>query len=97
MLFVDEAGQVALADVLAVGTSARSLVLLGDPNQLPQVSQGSHPEGAGCSVLQHLLGEDATVPPERGLFLARDLAPAAGALRVHLGRVLRGAARLRAG
>jgi predicted RecB family nuclease len=70
VLLVDEAGQLSLADVLAVGTSTRSLVLLGDPNQLPQVSQGSHPEGAERSVLQHLLGDDVTVPPERGLFLA---------------------------
>ena len=71
VLMVDEAGQLALADVLAAATSARSLVLLGDPNQLPQVSQGSHPEGAERSVLQHLLGEDLTVPPDRGLFLAQ--------------------------
>ena len=42
-LFVDEGGQFALADAIAVGTAARNLVLLGDPNQLPQVSQGSHP------------------------------------------------------
>jgi predicted RecB family nuclease len=70
VLFVDEAGQLSLADVLAAATSARSLVLLGDPNQLPQVSQGSHPEGSGRSVLQHLLGEHRTVPPEEGLFLA---------------------------
>ena len=70
VLFVDEAGQLALADVIAAGTSARSLVLLGDPNQLPQVSQGSHPEGAERSVLQHLLGDDITVPADRGLFLA---------------------------
>jgi uncharacterized protein len=70
VLFVDEAGQLSLADVLAAGTAARSLVLLGDPNQLPQVAQGSHPEGSGRSVLQHLLGEHLTVPPEEGLFLA---------------------------
>jgi uncharacterized protein len=69
VLFVDEAGQLSLADVLACGTSARSLVLLGDPNQLPQVSQGSHPENSGLSVLQHLLGEHVTIPPDRGLFL----------------------------
>jgi uncharacterized protein len=69
VLMVDEAGQLALADVLAASTSARSLVLLGDPNQLPQVSQGSHPDGAERSVLQHLLGEALTVPPGRGLFL----------------------------
>jgi predicted RecB family nuclease len=70
-LFVDEAGQVALADVLAVAPAARNLVLLGDPNQLPQVSQGAQPEQAKVSVLQHLLGEDETVPPERGIFLDR--------------------------
>ena len=60
----------SLADVVAVGGSARSIVLLGDPNQLPQVSQGSHPDGAEASALEHLLGEARTVPPDRGLFLA---------------------------
>jgi RNase_H superfamily/AAA domain len=68
-LFVDEGGQFALADALAVATSARNVVLLGDPNQLPQVSQGSHPPGAEASVLGHLLGEEETVPPDRGIFL----------------------------
>jgi uncharacterized protein len=68
-LFVDEAGQISLADALALGTCARTLVFLGDPNQLPQVSQGAMPEAAKVSVLQHLLGEDTTVPPERGVFL----------------------------
>ena len=68
-LFVDEGGQFALADAIAVATAARNLVLLGDPNQLPQVSQGSHPPGAEASVLGHLLGDDETVPPDRGLFL----------------------------
>jgi len=68
-LFVDEAGQVSLADVLAVGTAARNVVLLGDPNQLSQVSQGSHPPGATASVLQHLLGGDETVAEGMGLFL----------------------------
>src|SRR5512134_2528832 len=68
-LFVDEGGQVALADALAVGTAARRLVLLGDPNQLPQVSQGAHPPGANASVLGHLLGEDETVRTGMGLFL----------------------------
>jgi predicted RecB family nuclease len=70
-LFVDEGGQFALADALAVGTAARNLVLLGDPNQLPQVSQGAHPPGANASVLSHLLGADETVRPEMGLFLER--------------------------
>ncbi len=70
-LFVDEAGQVSLADALAMGTCARNLVLVGDPQQLAQVLQGSHPDGADASVLQHLLGEHATIPPDRGLFLER--------------------------
>jgi predicted RecB family nuclease len=68
-LFVDEAGQVSLADALAVGTAARNVVLLGDPNQLPQVSQGSHPPGAEASVLRHLLGDAETLSYEMGIFL----------------------------
>src|SRR5207245_6491451 len=70
-LFVDEAGQVSLADALALGTCARNVVLLGDPQQLGQVSQGIHPEGASASVLEHLLGGEDTVPADRGLFLSR--------------------------
>jgi predicted RecB family nuclease len=69
VLFVDEAGQLSLANTLAAAGAATSLVLLGDPNQLPQVSQGLHPEGAGASALEHLVGDALTVPPERGLFL----------------------------
>jgi uncharacterized protein len=68
-LFVDEAGQFALADVIAVGGAARNLVLLGDPNQLPQVSQGTHPPGADASVLSHLLGGEETVRAGMGIFL----------------------------
>jgi uncharacterized protein len=70
-LAIDEAGQVSLADALAMGTSARNVVLLGDPLQLAQVSQGTHPEGTGRSVLEHLLGEHATIPRNMGLFLER--------------------------
>ena len=47
VLFVDEAGQMSLADVLAVSQAARSVVLIGDPQQLEQPIQGSHPEGRG--------------------------------------------------
>lgn len=68
-LFIDEAGQVSLANAIAVSTAARNVVLLGDPLQLAQVSQGSHPDGVGASVLEHLLGNDATVSRERGIFL----------------------------
>jgi predicted RecB family nuclease len=69
VLFVDEAGQVSLANVVSMGGCARSFVLLGDPNQLPQVSQGIHPEGAEKSALEHVIGEALTIPPNRGLFL----------------------------
>jgi uncharacterized protein len=69
VLVVDEAGQISLADALAMGTSAGSLILLGDPLQLAQVTQGVHPPGSGCSVLEHLLGEHDTIPPDRGIFL----------------------------
>ena len=69
VLFVDEAGQLSLANTLAAAGAAGSIVLLGDPNQLPQVSQGLHPEGAGASALEHLVGDALTVAPERGLFL----------------------------
>jgi len=68
-LIIDEAGQVSLADALAMGTAARNVVLLGDPLQLAQVSQGTHPEGTGASVLEHLLGDNLTIPPDKGLFL----------------------------
>ena len=70
-LLIDEAGQFSLADALAVGTSARNLVLLGDPQQLAQVSQAQHPEGSDASALGHLLGEEPTIPRERGLFIDR--------------------------
>jgi uncharacterized protein len=70
VLFVDEAGQMALANVMAASQAAPSLVLLGDPRQLDQPHQGSHPDGVDVSTLDHLLGERLTIAPERGLFLA---------------------------
>jgi hypothetical protein len=69
VLFVDEAGQISLANVIAMAPSSANLVLLGDPQQLDQPLQGSHPPGADRAALAHLLGDDATMPPERGLFL----------------------------
>lgn len=69
VLLVDEAGQLSLADAIAVGQSARNLILLGDPQQLAHVSRASHPPLTGISVLEHLLGEERTVAPERGVFL----------------------------
>jgi predicted RecB family nuclease len=70
-LFIDEAGQVSLADAVAMATSSRNVVLLGDPQQLPQVRQGVHPGTSGCSILEHLLDGHATIAGNRGIFLAR--------------------------
>jgi len=70
VLVVDEAGQLSLADTLAACRSAGNLLLLGDPLQLPQVAQASHPGTSGGSALQHLLGDATTMPATRGVFLA---------------------------
>lgn len=67
-LFVDEAGQVSLANLIAVGTSARNLVLLGDQMQLSQPTQGVHP-GRSDSSLAYLLDGVVTITPNRAIFL----------------------------
>jgi hypothetical protein len=69
VLIVDEAGQMALSNVLAVAPAGRGLVLLGDPQQLEQPLQSSHPEGSEVSALYHLLDGEETMPPDKGLFL----------------------------
>ena len=71
VLFVDEAGQMSLANVVAVSPAASSLVLLGDPQQLDQPQKGVHPPGADTSALEHLLGDHVTIPADHGIFLAR--------------------------
>lgn len=68
-LFIDEAGQVSLANVVAMGTCARNIVLVGDQMQLSQPIKGTHPGKSGRSALEHLLEGHATVPPDRGIFL----------------------------
>lgn len=68
-VFVDEAGQVSLANLMAVATATRNLVLLGDHMQLGQPIQGQHPRQSGQSALEYLLEGHATVAPDRGIFL----------------------------
>jgi uncharacterized protein len=68
-LFVDEAGQVSLADIVATGLSAKNIVLVGDQMQLGQPTKGKHPGGSGVSGLDYLMGDWATVPENRGVFL----------------------------
>ena len=69
VLVIDEAGQFSLASAVAVSSAARSMVLLGDPQQLTQPTQAVHPDGAGISALDHLLDGHDTIPPDRGVFL----------------------------
>ena len=69
VLVIDEAGQFSLASAVAVSSAARSMVLLGDPQQLTQPMQAVHPDGAGISALDHLLDGHDTIPPDRGVFL----------------------------
>ncbi|MBB5959191.1 uncharacterized protein FHS29_005811 [Saccharothrix tamanrassetensis] len=109
VLIVDEAGQFALADALAVSTCAKNLVLLGDPQQLPQVVQGTHPAGADASALGHLIGDADVIPPGLGYFLdqTRRMHPDvcepvsrlsyAGLLHAHPSTASRGISGLRSG
>ncbi|MEO5365748.1 MAG: TM0106 family RecB-like putative nuclease [Magnetococcus sp. WYHC-3] len=68
-LFIDEAGQVSLAHLVAMGLSARNIVLVGDQMQLGQPTQGVHPGDSGLSILDYLLEGTATIPSDRGIFL----------------------------
>lgn len=70
LLVIDEAGQFSLANTLAVSRAARRLLLLGDPQQLPQVTQGAHPEPVDESALGWLAAGHATLPASLGYFLA---------------------------
>lgn len=68
-LFVDEAGQMSLSQVLAASRAAKNLVLLGDPQQLEQPQRGAHPEGSDVAALSYLLDGHPTMPVGKGLFL----------------------------
>jgi predicted RecB family nuclease len=70
LLVIDEAGQFSLASTIASAAAATRLLLLGDPQQLPQVSQGSHPEPVDVAALAWLTDGHDVLPPELGYFLA---------------------------
>ena len=84
VLFIDEAAQMSLANVLAVSQAARSVVLLGDPQQLDQPMQGSHPEGTDVSALHHLLHGEQTIQRRPRPLPRRDVAAAPLDLRLHV-------------
>lgn len=69
VLFVDEAAQISLANVLAVSHACKTLVLLGDPRQLEQPMQGSHPDGTDVSALDYILNGKQTIGDDQGLFI----------------------------
>ncbi|MBV8966135.1 MAG: AAA family ATPase, partial [Mycobacteriaceae bacterium] len=71
LLVIEEAGQFCLANTIAVARSAANLLLVGDPQQLPQVSQGRHPEPVDVSALGWLVEDHRTLPEDRGYFLKR--------------------------
>nr|WP_248311303.1 DEAD/DEAH box helicase [Bosea sp. ASV33] len=68
-LIVDEAGQVSIANILAMARCARNIVLVGDPMQLPQPLQGSHPGDSGRSCLEYLIDGHRVAPSDRGVFM----------------------------
>lgn len=69
VIFIDEAGQFSLANAAAVSVAGRNAVLLGDPQQLPQVTQADHPGGSGASVLEHFLAGASTIAADEGVLL----------------------------
>lgn len=71
LLVIDEAGQFSLASTIAVSPAAARLLLLGDPQQLPQVSQGTHPEPVDTSALGWVMDGEQVIPETHGYFLAR--------------------------
>ncbi len=89
LLVIEEAGQFCLANTIGVARSANNLLLLGDPQQLPQVSQGTHPEPVDASALGWLVDGQHTLPEDLGYFLDPLLPHASGGVRGGVTAVLR--------
>jgi uncharacterized protein len=70
-LFVDEAGQVSIANLISMSAATKNIVLMGDQMQLSQPIQGAHPGESGLSILDYLLQGKATIPPDLGVFLPK--------------------------
>jgi uncharacterized protein len=70
LLVVDEAGQMSLANLLVMARCAKTILLVGDQQQLAQPSQADHPGDSGLSCLEYLMQGAPVVPAERGVFLA---------------------------
>jgi predicted RecB family nuclease len=70
-LFIDEAGQVSIANLVGMSRIANNIILMGDQMQLGQPTQGSHPDESGQSILEYLLEDQATISPNMGVFLPK--------------------------
>src|SRR6056300_1058640 len=68
-LFIDEAGQLSVADLICIGNIVKNIILIGDQNQLGQPIKGTHPNESGQSILDYLLEGRDTIPEDRGIFL----------------------------
>ena len=68
-LVVDEAGQFSLVGIMSIAHSTKNIIMLGDGAQLKQPIQGSHPDGCEVSALDYIVGENKTLPKEKGVFL----------------------------
>ncbi len=68
-LFVDEAGQVSIANLVAMSRATKNIVLIGDQMQLAQPLKGSHPGDSGKSTLEYLLSDQQVIGDDFGIFL----------------------------
>lgn len=68
-LFIDEAGQVSVANLIGMSRSCGNIILMGDQMQLGQPIQGTHPGESGLSILDYLLEDEATIAADMGVFL----------------------------
>ena len=66
---VDEAGQYALANLLTIAKHSKSILLVGDTQQLAMPTKASHPNNSGQSCLQYLINGLEVIPPNKGIFL----------------------------
>ena len=69
LLIVDEAGQYSLANLLTIARHSRSIILVGDTQQLAMPTKASHPNDSGQSCLQYLMNGLEVVPTNKGIFL----------------------------
>ena len=70
ILFVDEAGQLSLAETIGASLSATNIVLVGDPQQLKQPTKAAHPGHSGLSGLEYINQDADVVLPNYGVLLS---------------------------